>query len=134
MEWLNYHHLLYFWQVAKEGSVSRAAAALHVAQPTVSAQLRSLERALRQRLFDRQGRRLVLTPEGEAVFRYADEIFSLGRELLQTVKGEPAPCRRSPPTGSSSPRWPCSPPSASTCGSARRKPCSASSPSTPSTS
>jgi LysR family transcriptional activator of nhaA len=90
MEWLNYHHLLYFWQVAKEGSVSRAAAALHVAQPTVSAQLRSLERALRQRLFDRQGRRLVLTPEGEAVFRYADEIFSLGRELLQTVKGEPA--------------------------------------------
>ena len=90
MEWLNYHHLLYFWHVAKEGSVSRAAAALHVAQPTVSAQLRLLERSLKQKLFARQGRSLVLTPEGEAVYRYAEEIFSLGRELLQTVKGEPA--------------------------------------------
>lgn len=88
MDWLNYHHLLYFWHVVKEGGVSRAAAALHVAQPTVSAQLRLLERSLHQRLFDRKGRTLVLTTEGEAVFRYADEIFSLGRELLQTVKGE----------------------------------------------
>jgi LysR family transcriptional activator of nhaA len=88
MDWLNYHHLHYFWTVAKEGSVSRAAAALHVAQPTVSAQLRSLERALKQRLFERQGRHLKLTAEGEAVFRYADEIFSLGRELMQTVRGE----------------------------------------------
>ncbi|MFN9369541.1 MAG: LysR family transcriptional regulator [Planctomycetia bacterium] len=90
MEWLNYHHLLYFWHVARERSVSRAAAALHVAQPTVSAQIRLLERSLKQRLFDRQGRALALTTEGEAVFRYADEIFSLGRELMQTVKGEPA--------------------------------------------
>jgi len=89
MEWLNYHHLLYFWTVAREHSVSKAAAALHVAQPTVSAQLRSLERSLGQKLFDRQGRHLRLTPEGEKVYRYADEIFSLGRELLQTVKGEP---------------------------------------------
>lgn len=89
MEWLNYHHLLYFWHVAKEGSVSRAAAALHVAQPTVSAQLRLLERSLKQRLFTRQGRSLALTAEGEAVYRYAEEIFSLGRELLETVRGEP---------------------------------------------
>lgn len=89
MDWLNYHHLLYFWHVAKERSVSRAAAALHVAQPTVSAQIRLLERALKQQLFERQGRAVVLTTEGEAVFRYADEIFSLGRELMQTVKGEP---------------------------------------------
>jgi LysR family transcriptional activator of nhaA len=89
MEWLNYHHLLYFWTVAREHSVSKAAAALHVAQPTVSAQLRSLERSLGQKLFDRQGRHLRLTPEGEKVYRYAEEIFSLGRELLQTVKGEP---------------------------------------------
>jgi len=88
MDSLNYHHLLYFWHVAKEGSVSRAAAELHVAQPTVSAQVRSLEKALKQKLFDRNGRHLVLTTEGEAVFRYADDIFSLGRELLQTVKGE----------------------------------------------
>ena len=89
MEWLNYHHLLYFWTVAKEGSVSKAAAALHVAQPTVSAQLRSLEKSLQQKLFERHGRSLKLSTRGEAVFRYADEIFSLGRELLQTVKGEP---------------------------------------------
>ena len=88
MEWLNYHHLLYFWTVAKEGSVSKAAEILHISQPTVSAQLKSLERSLGQRLFERRGRSLVLTKEGEAVFRYADEIFSLGRELLQTVKGE----------------------------------------------
>ena len=88
MEWLNYHHLLYFWTVAKEGSVSKAAALLHVAQPTVSSQVRSLERSLGRRLFSRQGRFIKLTTEGEAVFRYADEIFSLGRELLQTVKGD----------------------------------------------
>ncbi|NBX30869.1 LysR family transcriptional regulator, partial [bacterium] len=89
MDWLNYHHLFYFWTVAKEHGVSKAAAALHVAQPTVSAQLRSLERSLGRQLFERQGRSLVLTPEGEKVFRYADEIFSLGREMLQAVKGEP---------------------------------------------
>ena len=89
MDWLNYHHLLYFWTVAKEQGVSKAAEVLHVAQPTVTAQVRALERALGQRLFERQGRNLRLTAEGEKVFRYADEIFSLGRELLQTVKGEP---------------------------------------------
>lgn len=89
MDWLNYHHLLYFWTVAKEGGVSAAAEALHVAQPTVSAQLRALERSLGQKLFERHGRRLKLSARGEAVFRYADEIFSLGRELLQTVKGDP---------------------------------------------
>ena len=89
MEWLNYHHLLYFWTVAKEGSVSKAAVALNVSQPTISAQLRSLQKSLGQRLFEKQGRHLALTTEGESVFRYADEIFSLGRELLQTVKGEP---------------------------------------------
>lgn len=94
MEWLNYHHLLYFWTVAKEGSVSKAADSLHIAQPTVSAQVRSLERSLGQQLFERRGRHLALTVEGEAVFRYADEIFSLGRELLQTVKGEPQAAAR----------------------------------------
>jgi LysR family transcriptional activator of nhaA len=95
VDWLNYHHLLYFWTVVKEGSVSKAAESLHLAQPTVSAQLRALERSLGQKLFQKQGRTLVLTTEGEAVFRYADEIFSLGRELLQTVRGEslPAPKR-----------------------------------------
>jgi LysR family transcriptional activator of nhaA len=89
VEWLNYHHLLYFWMVAREGSVSRASKALLLAQPTISGQLRSLEESLGQKLFDRVGRNLVLTDVGRVVYRYADEIFGLGRELLDTVKGRP---------------------------------------------
>jgi LysR family transcriptional activator of nhaA len=89
MEWLNYHHLLYFWMVAKTGSVSAAAAELSLAQPTVSGQIRLLEHTLGERLFDRVGRRMELTEVGREVFRYADEIFSLGRELLGAVKGRP---------------------------------------------
>ena len=89
MEWLNYHHLLYFWVVACHGSVTRAAAELRLAQPTVSTQLRTLEAMLGEKLFARTGRRLVLTDVGRLVFRYADEIFGLGRELLETVKGRP---------------------------------------------
>ena len=87
MEWLNYHHLLYFWTVAREGSVSRASKVLLLAQPTISGQLRSLEESLGQKLFERVGRNLVLTDVGRVVYRYADEIFGLGRELLDTVKG-----------------------------------------------
>jgi LysR family transcriptional activator of nhaA len=90
MDWLNYHHLLYFWTVAREGSVSRAAARLRLAQPTVSAQIRTLERAIGERLFQRQGRTIVLTDVGRIVFRYADEIFGLGRELSETLKGRPS--------------------------------------------
>jgi LysR family transcriptional activator of nhaA len=89
MEWLNYHHLLYFWAVAREGSVTRASEQLHLAQPTVSGQLKALEEALGEKLFERTGRRLVLTEVGGVVFRYADEIFSLGRELQDTLKGRP---------------------------------------------
>jgi LysR family transcriptional activator of nhaA len=89
MEWLNYHHLLYFWTVAREGSVTRASQQLRLAQPTVSGQLKALEDALGERLFERTGRRLVLTDVGRVVFRYADEIFSLGRELQDTLKGRP---------------------------------------------
>ena len=89
MEWLNYHHLLYFWLVAREGSVTRAAAELRLGQPTVSAQIRTLEESLGERLFTRVGRNLTLTDIGRVVFRYADEIFSLGRELLDTVKDRP---------------------------------------------
>jgi LysR family transcriptional regulator, transcriptional activator of nhaA len=89
VEWLNYHHLLYFWAVAREGSVTRASEQLHLAQPTVSGQLKALEEALGEKLFERTGRRLVLTDVGRVVFRYADEIFSLGRELHDTLKGRP---------------------------------------------
>src|SRR5574338_257409 len=85
MEWLNYHHLLYFWTVAREGGVARAAEKLRVSQPTVSAQVRALEETLGERLFQKEGRRLVLTEVGRTVAHYADEIFSLGRELLDTV-------------------------------------------------
>jgi LysR family transcriptional activator of nhaA len=89
MEWLNYHHLLYFWTVVKEGGVSRAAEKLRLAQPTVSAQVKLLEGMVGDKLFERQGRRLVLTESGRLVHRYADEIFGIGRELLETLKGRP---------------------------------------------
>lgn len=89
LEWLNYHHLRYFWAAAREGGVTLASRRLHVSQPTISAQIKELERALGERLFNREGRSLVLTDVGRAVFRYADEIFGLGRELLDTVKGRP---------------------------------------------
>ena len=89
MEWLNYHHLLYFWMVAREGSVTRAATELRLGQPTVSAQIRTLEEALGEKLFARVGRNLALTDVGRVVFRYADDIFSLGRELQNTLKGRP---------------------------------------------
>ncbi len=89
MEWLNYHHLLYFWVVAKEGTIAAACKELHLAQPTISAQLRVLERSLGEKLFTRVGRNLALTETGRVVYRYADEIFSLGRDLLDTVHGRP---------------------------------------------
>lgn len=87
MEWLNYHHLLYFWTVARSGSVSRASEELRLTQATVSAQLKSLERSLGEKLFRRSGRYLALTDAGKLAFRYADEIFSLGQEMLGTMKG-----------------------------------------------
>jgi len=89
MEWLNYHHLLYFWTVARAGSIARAGEELRLSQPTISNQLKTLEGALGQKLFERQGRRLVLTDVGRTVLRYADDIFRTGRELLQAVKGLP---------------------------------------------
>jgi LysR family transcriptional activator of nhaA len=89
MEWLNYHHLLYFWMVAKEGTVTAAAEQLRLSQPTVSGQVRALETELGEKLFERVGRRLELTEAGRLVFGYADEIFGLGRELMDTLKGRP---------------------------------------------
>ena len=89
MAWLNYHHLLYFWTVAREGSITRAAGALHLTQPAISAQLRTLEQALGEKLFERRGRHLALTDTGRLVYRYAEEIFSIGRELQETLAGRP---------------------------------------------
>lgn len=89
MEWLNYHHLRYFWTVAKEGSLARAAAKLHVSQPSISEQIRELESAFGEKLFRREGRNNKLTDTGQVAFGYADEIFALGRELMNAVKQRP---------------------------------------------
>jgi LysR family transcriptional activator of nhaA len=87
MEGLNYHHLRYFWEAAREGSVTRASERLHISQPAVSAQIKALEQALGEKLFSRSGRRLALTEAGHVVYRYADEIFGLGTELMEALGG-----------------------------------------------
>lgn len=90
MEWLNYHHLQYFWMTAREGGVSKASAKLRLSQPTISAQIKQLENVLGVRLFHRHGRSLVLTDTGRMVYQYAEEIFGVGREMLAAVKmGQP---------------------------------------------
>ena len=90
MESINYHHLRYFWAVARAGSLTRASEQLSLTPQTVSTQIRDLERALGEKLFHRTGRRLVLTDGGQLVYRYADEIFSLGQELMETLQGRPS--------------------------------------------
>ncbi len=88
-DWLNYHHLLYFWTVAREGSIAKAAKRLHLTHPTISGQVRELETSFGERLVNRVGRHLQLTEVGQVVFQYADEIFALGRELVDTVTSRP---------------------------------------------
>ncbi|MFO0745852.1 MAG: transcriptional activator NhaR [Myxococcota bacterium] len=87
MEWLNYHHLLYFWSVVRDGGVGPAAARLRLAPQTISGQVRALEATLGEKLFEKRGRRLVPTEMGRLVLSYADDIFGLGRELLNAVRG-----------------------------------------------
>jgi len=89
VDWLNYHHLLYFWMVAKEGGITPAAEVLHLSQPTLSTQIQKLEKSIGVKLFERKGRSMLLTDTGQMVFRYADEIFNLGRELTDAVRGRP---------------------------------------------
>ncbi len=86
MEWLNYHHLFYFWMAVKAGTISGAAELLHLARPTVAAQIRELEKSFSQKLFKKQGRGLVLTEFGTQIHKYADEIFSIGHELREFAK------------------------------------------------
>jgi LysR family transcriptional activator of nhaA len=86
MAWLNYHHLLYFWTVARSGTIAAASKELHLSQPTISTQLKTLEQSLGHRLFARQGRRLALTEVGQTTFKYADEIFRIGRELQRALE------------------------------------------------
>jgi LysR family transcriptional regulator, transcriptional activator of nhaA len=68
MEWLNYHHLLYFWVVAKDGSIAAASKRLRLAPPTISGQIHSLEEVLGVKLFMHSGRKLVLTDAGRVAF------------------------------------------------------------------
>ncbi|MDH4042686.1 MAG: LysR substrate-binding domain-containing protein [Gammaproteobacteria bacterium] len=89
MRQLNFHHLYYFWMVAKEGHLTRAAQKLHVSQSALSSQIRQLQEQLGQELFSRDGRSLRLTEVGHLVLQYAESIFSLGNELLAlTESGE----------------------------------------------
>ena len=89
MEALNYHHLHYFWRSVRAGGVTRAARELRVSAPAVSAQISELSEFLGEPLFSRVGRKLVLTEMGRTVYGYADEIFTLGGELLDTVRNRP---------------------------------------------
>ena len=95
MERINYQHLLYFWMVAREGGLVAAGKVLHLSHPTLSAQIHSLEDHLGVRLFEKAGRKLVLTEMGHVVLRYANEIFTLGSDMLETVRsgGQGQPLR-----------------------------------------
>jgi len=89
MESLNYHHLRLFWAVAHEGNLTRASKKLHLAPQTVSTQIRDFEAALGEKLFQRAGRRMLLTDVGHVALRYADEIFSIGQEFREALRGQP---------------------------------------------
>lgn len=86
---LNYHHLFLFWTVAQEGGVTQASRMLGLSQPTLSAQLRSLEMTIGKPLFARKGKHQTLTETGNIVFEYATEIFALGKNLTDTLQGMP---------------------------------------------
>lgn len=89
MNWLNYHHLMYFWTVVRKGGLAPAAEELRLSPSTVSTQIHQLEHVLGYKLFDRSGRQLVLNDVGKIVFRYAEEIFMLGRELQDSLEDRP---------------------------------------------
>lgn len=84
---LNYHHLFYFWSVARTGHLTNASRALHTSQSALSAQIKQLEERLNHPLFERKGRRLELTEVGQLVFAYSEDIFGLGQELISRVEG-----------------------------------------------
>ena len=89
MNRLNYHHLLYFWLVARERGLTNACAKLRLSPSTISGQIHALEHTLDQKLFAKKGRRLELTDMGRIVYRYADEIFTLGKELQDAIHDRP---------------------------------------------
>jgi LysR family transcriptional activator of nhaA len=87
---LNFLHLFYFWMVVRGGGISAACEQLHVTQPTISTQIRKLEKSLGHQLFDRSGRELKLSDVGQTVFEYAEEMFEVGREMLGALRGQPS--------------------------------------------
>jgi len=87
VDWLNYHHLHYFWMVAREGSMTRAAKLLHLTPATLSIQIRELEKSLKVKLLRKEGRSVVLTDVGVMVMDYANNIFSTGKELMEVIQG-----------------------------------------------
>jgi LysR family transcriptional regulator, transcriptional activator of nhaA len=89
MGFLNYHHLRYFWVAAREGGLTRAAEKLHVSQPSICTQIQALESVLGEKLLRRSAQGLALTEAGQRVFSFAEEIFSLGEDLLNTMKQQP---------------------------------------------
>jgi len=89
IEWLNYHHLYYFWTVIRERGITAAGKRLNLVPSTISSQISTLEEALGVKLFRRVGRNIEPPEMGQLVFQYADEIFSLGKELIDTVRGYP---------------------------------------------
>jgi len=95
MDWLNYHHLLYFWVTAREGSITQAARRLNLSPSTVSSQVKSLEESLGHPLLERRGRGLALTDAGRMTMEYCDEIFSLGQELREAMTAS-SPVARTP--------------------------------------
>lgn len=107
MEFLNYHHLRYFWVAAKEGGLTRAAEKLHVSQPSICTQIQALESMFGEKLLRRSGRGLTLTEAGQQVFSFAEEIFSLGEDLMNTMKHRPTrrPLRVNIGIADSLPKW-----------------------------
>ena len=85
---LNFSHLFYFWRVAKLGHLTQAAQEIHISQSALSSQIKQLEQRIGGDLFDRQGRRLILTASGQMVFSYAENIFGLGQEMLGRLQGQ----------------------------------------------
>jgi LysR family transcriptional activator of nhaA len=88
VEQLNFHHLFYFWRVARAGHLTQVAKELNTSQSALSAQIRQLEDRLGEALFIRQGRRLVLTESGQVALAYAENIFGLGQEMLGRLRGQ----------------------------------------------
>ena len=91
---LNFNHLRYFWAVAHAGNLTRAAEQMNLSQSALSVQIQKLEHQMGHALFDRVGRRLVLTEAGQIALDYADTVFEAGDELMSTLQGRPAASRQ----------------------------------------